>query len=131
MAKVVRTYTIAVSPPTVNHQEDTMFARMIQLVAKQGRGKELQKTMNERALQALQEQPGFVEGISLVPETEQDQYVGISIWKSKSDADRFAQGPGQQLLQSYRPLLEAEPTIRSFQVDSSTIHDASSRAASR
>jgi hypothetical protein len=39
-----------------------MFARMIQLVAKQGRGKELQRTMNERALQALQEQPGFVEG---------------------------------------------------------------------
>lgn len=108
-----------------------MFARMIQLAAKQGRGKELQKTMNERTLQALQEQPGFVEGISLVPETEEDQFVGISIWKSKSDADRFAQGPGQQLLQSYKPLLEKEPTIRSYQVDSSTIHDASSRAASR
>jgi len=108
-----------------------MFARMIQLVAKPGRGKELQKNMVERSLQTLREQPGFVEGISLVPETEQDQFVGISIWKSKSDADKFMQGHGEQLLEFYKPLLQAEPTFRSFNVENSTIYDASSRAASR
>lgn len=108
-----------------------MFARMIQLVAKEGRGKELQKNLGERSLQTLKEQPGFVEAISLVPETEQDQVVGISIWRSKSDADKFIQSQGQQLMESYKPLLRAEPTIRSFNVESSTVQDASSRAAAR
>jgi heme-degrading monooxygenase HmoA len=108
-----------------------MFARMIQLVAKPGRGKELQKTMNDRALQTLKEQPGLVEAILLVPETEQDQLVGISIWNSKSDADRFTQGQGEQLKEFYKPLLQAEPIIRSFSVESSTNREAASRAAAR
>jgi len=108
-----------------------MVARMIQLVAKPGRGKELQKAMLERSLQTLQDQPGFVEGISLTPETEQDQFVGISIWKSKSDADKFINGQGEQILEFCRPLLQTEPAFRSFQVENSTIYDASSRAATR
>jgi quinol monooxygenase YgiN len=107
-----------------------MYARMIQLTAKQGRGKELTKTMSERSLQVLKQQQGFVDAISLVPETDQDQFVGISIWNSKADADKFAQGQSQQLLESYKPLLQGEPIIRSFQVESATTREAS-RAAAR
>jgi len=108
-----------------------MFARMIQLVAKPGRGKELQKTLLERSVRVLKEQPGFVDEIALVPETDQDQFVGISIWKSKSDADKFTHGQGEQLMEFYKPLLQTEPTFRSFNVENSTILETSSRAASR
>ncbi len=108
-----------------------MFARMILLAAKQGRGKELTKVMTERSLTVVKQQPGFVEAIALTSEAEQDQVVGISIWNSKADADRFAQGQSQQLLESYKPLLQAEPTFRSFNVEGSTTEVASARAASR
>ena len=108
-----------------------MFAGMIQLTAKQGRGKELTKLMTERSLTVLKQQPGFVEAIALTPETEQDQVVGISIWNSKADAERFTHGQNQQLLESYRPLLQAEPTFRSFNVEASTTEVDSARAASR
>ena len=108
-----------------------MFANMIQLAAKQGRGKELTKMMTERSLTVLKQQPGFVETIALTPETEQDQVVGISIWNSKADAERFTQGPSQQLLESYKPLLQAEPKFRSFDAERSTTEVASARAASR
>src|ERR1700724_1735653 len=118
-------------PPTVNSQEATMFARMIQLAAKTGRGRELTKAMTERSLTVLKQQPGFVEAIALTPETEQDQFVGISIWNSKADADRFMQGQSQQLLESYKPLLQEEPRFRSFNVEGSTTEFASARAASR
>jgi hypothetical protein len=60
-----------------------MFARMIRLAAKTGRGKELTKGMTERSLTVLKQQPGFVEAIALTSETEQDQVVGISIWNRK------------------------------------------------
>src|ERR1700722_17834669 len=79
-------------PPTVNHRRNTMFARMIELTAKAGRGKELTKTMAERSLQVLRQQQGFVDAFTLVATTDQDRIVGISIWNSKADADRFAQG---------------------------------------
>ena len=108
-----------------------MFARMIQLAARPGRGTELTKVMTEQSLAVLKQQPGFVEAIGLTPETEQDQFVGISIWNSKADADRFAHGQNQQLLESYKPLLQAEPTFRSFNVEGSTSAVASARAASR
>jgi heme-degrading monooxygenase HmoA len=108
-----------------------MFASMIQLAAKQGRGKELTKVMTEKTLAVLKQQPGFVEAIALTPETEQDQVVGISIWNSKADADRFTQGQSQPLLESYKPLLQAEPKFRSFNVEGSTTERASARAASR
>jgi heme-degrading monooxygenase HmoA len=108
-----------------------MFARMIQLAAKTGRGKELTKGMTEQSLTVLKQQPGFVEAIALTPETEQDQFVGISIWNSKADADRFTQGQSQQLLESYKPLLQAEPTYLSFNVEGSITEVASARAASR
>src|SRR5580704_4632709 len=92
-------------------QEATMFANMIQLAAKQGRGKELTKLMTDQSLNVLKQQPGFVEAIALTPETEQDQVVGISIWNNKADADRFTQGQSQKLLESYKALLQAEPTF--------------------
>jgi heme-degrading monooxygenase HmoA len=108
-----------------------MFAGMIQLAAKQGRGKELIKLMMERSLPVLKQQPGFVEAIALTPESERDQVVGISIWNSEADADRFTQGQSQQLLEFYKPLLQAEPTFRSFNVEGTTTEVASARAASR
>ena len=108
-----------------------MYARMIQLTAKPGRGKELLDTMADRPLAVLKQQPGFVQGIALIPETESDLFIGLSIWKSKADADRFAQGPGQQQLESYKPLLQGEPMFRSFQVAESTDQSTgASRAAS-
>jgi heme-degrading monooxygenase HmoA len=107
-----------------------MFASMIQLVAKQGRGKELTKAMTERSLTVLKQQPGFVEAIALTPETEPDRVVGISIWNTKEDADRFTQGQSQQLLESYKPLLQAEPMFRAFSVEGSTTEVPSARAAS-
>jgi len=108
-----------------------MFANMIQLAAKQGRGKELTKLMTDRSLNVLKQQPGFVEAIALTPETDQDQVVGISIWNSKADADRFTQDQSRQLLESYKPLLQAEPKFRSFNGERTTSEVAAARAASR
>jgi hypothetical protein len=87
--------------------------------------------MTDRSLTVLKQQPGLVEAIVLTPEKEQDQVVGISIWNSKADADRFTHGQGLQLLEYYKPLLQAEPTFHSFDAERSTTEVASARAASR
>src|SRR5215469_14436339 len=97
---------------------------MIQLAAKEGRGKDLTKALTERSLAVLKQQSGFVEAIALIPETDQDHILGISIWNSKADADRFTQGQNQQLLESYKPLLQEESKFRSFNVEGSVTEAA-------
>ena len=99
-----------------------MYARMIQFTAKPGQGKDLSKVMQERGLPTLKQLPGFIDALGLNSDTESNQFVGLTIWKSKEDADRALAGQGQQLLESIRPLLAGEPSIRTFNVETSTMH---------
>jgi len=108
-----------------------MHARMIQLTSKPGQIKECAKTVVERALPILRQQPGFIDAVALTSDTENDQFVGLSIWKSKEDADRYTSGPARQFLESVKPLLQQEPEFRSFKVEASTMHNIGiGRAAS-
>lgn len=96
-----------------------MYARMIQLTAKSGQAKDLSKVMQERALPILKQQPGFVDALALNSDTEPNQFVGISIWNSKEDADKYLGGQARQILESIKPLLDGEPTFRTFNVEAS------------
>ena len=80
-----------------------MYARMIQATTKQGRLKEFVSTMTERALSLLKQQPGFVDAIALSSDTDRDQFVGVSLWKSKVDAEKHMNGQGKQMLESSSP----------------------------
>ena len=108
-----------------------MHARMIQVTTKPGQLKEFVKTMLEKNLSILKQQPGFVDAMALTSDTEGDQFVGVSIWKSREDAEKYADGQGRQVLELVKPLLQQEPTIRTFNLEASTIHNIGiGRAAS-
>jgi quinol monooxygenase YgiN len=96
-----------------------MYARMIQMTAKSGQGKDLTKMMKERTLPILRQQPGFVDALGLSSDTEPNQFVGITIWNRKEDADKYLSGQARQVLESIKPLLEGEPTFRTFNVEAS------------
>lgn len=100
-----------------------MYARITQFTAKPGEGPNLGKEMRERGLPILKQQPGFIDVLALSSDTDPNQLVGVTIWKSKEDAERFLAGPAQQMIQSVRPLLQSEPNIRGFDVQESTMHD--------
>jgi quinol monooxygenase YgiN len=102
---------------------------MTQVIAKSGQNTEF-KAMMERALSLLKQQPGCVDVVALNSENEPNEFVGISFWRSKEDADKYIAGSAQQILQAMKPLLQSEPSIRSFNVEVSTAHNlAISRAA--
>ncbi len=100
-----------------------MHARMIQATTKPGQLKEVVKTMVDRNLSILKQQPGFVDSLALTSETDRDLFVGISIWKSKEDAERYTNGQARQILDSIKPLLQHEPTFHTLNVEASTIHN--------
>jgi heme-degrading monooxygenase HmoA len=100
-----------------------MHARIIEGNVKPGQMKSFLKTTVERHLPLLKQQPGFVEAIALTSESDHDKFVALSIWKSKEDADRFTNGPGQQLKQSTEAALAHEPATRNFNLEASSSHD--------
>jgi heme-degrading monooxygenase HmoA len=100
-----------------------MHARMIEVKTKPGQVKEFVKTMIDRGLPILRQQPGFVDAIALTADTEADQFVGVSIWKTKQDAENYVNGPGRQLLESFRSLFQQEPSVRTFNLEASTVHN--------
>ena len=101
-----------------------MFARIVQITAKSGEGPNLSQHVRDRTINVLKQQPGFIDMVVLKSDTDPNQFVGVSLWKSKEEAEKFlASQQWQQLLQEFRPLVQSEPIIRTFNVDASTMHN--------
>jgi hypothetical protein len=100
-----------------------MYARIVELTAKPGEATELSRFQQERLLPILRQQAGFVDAIGLVSDAERDRVVGIVLWKSKEDHDKYVAGQLPQILQLIRPLLQNDPIVRTFNVEASTSHN--------
>jgi heme-degrading monooxygenase HmoA len=99
-----------------------MFTRVVELTSKSGKARELTNTINEKALPILKKQRGFVDEVVLVSDIEPDRVLGISFWNAKEDAERYHREQFSTIHDSLRHLLETEPVIRTFEVQSSTAH---------
>ena len=67
-----------------------MFTRVVAVRTKPGKAKDLTKTIHDKILPILEGQPGFVDEILLVSDTDPDQILALSIWKSQQDAERYS-----------------------------------------
>ena len=99
-----------------------MFTRTVEVTAKSGKARELTNTINEKVLPILKKQKGFVDESVLVSDTEDNRVLSLSFWNSKEDAERYQQEQYPAIHEMVRHLLEAEPVVRTFNVDSSTTH---------
>ena len=107
-----------------------MFTRVVELTSKSGKAKELSNTINEKVLPILKKQTGFVDETVLVSDSESTRVLGLSFWNSKEDAERYNREQFPKIHEMLKPLLEAEPVIRTFDVHTSTTHRiASGKAA--
>ena len=66
-----------------------MHARMLQMTAQRGQVKELDSKLRDKGLPMLRQQPGFVDALGFTSDSEHDQFIGISLWKSKEDAEKW------------------------------------------
>ena len=99
-----------------------MFARGVEVIAKPSKTLEVADTIRERALPILRKQSGFVDEIVLVSDTEVDHVLALSFWNAKEDAERYHGDEYPTLYGLLADLIEVVPTIRTFNVDSSTAH---------
>ena len=99
-----------------------MFTRTVEVTPKSGKARELANTINEKVLPILKKQPGFVDETLLVSDAEPNQILALSFWNTKEDAERYQREQYSAIQEMVRHLLEAEPVVRTFNVDSSTAH---------
>jgi heme-degrading monooxygenase HmoA len=99
-----------------------MFTRTVEVTTKSGKAKELANIINDKALPILKKQTGFVDETLLVSDSEPNRILALSFWNRKEDAERYHREQYPAIHEMVRHLLEAEPVIRGFNVDSSTTH---------
>lgn len=99
-----------------------MFTRTVEVTTKSGKAKELSNTINDKVLPILKKQAGFVDETLLVSDTEPNRVLAISFWNTKEDAERYHREQYPAIHEMIRPLLDADPVVRTFNVDSSTTH---------
>ena len=99
-----------------------MFTRIVELTTKPGKTRELQDTVNDKVLQILKKQKGFVDEMVLVSDKEDNRVLGLSFWNTKEAAEQYHRAEYPKVQELLQPLLDGEPVIRTFEVHTSTTH---------
>jgi len=98
-----------------------MFARLLECRVQSGKSVELNRVIKDQAISILQKQPGFVDEITLVSESEPDRAFAISFWNSKADAERYNREQFPKVAELLKPVLQGEPRVHPCNVTISTI----------
>jgi quinol monooxygenase YgiN len=99
-----------------------MYTRVVEITSKSGKATELSNTINDKVVPILKKQAGFIDEAVLVSDAESNRILAVSFWNSKEDAERYHQEQFPKINEMLTNLLEGPPVIRTFNVDSSTIH---------
>jgi quinol monooxygenase YgiN len=106
-----------------------MFTRTVEVTTKSGKARDLATLINDKVLPILKEQIGFADVTLLASDTEPNRVLAISFWNTKEDAERYHREQYPAIHTMIRPLLDAEPVVRTFNVDSSTTHKIAAEKA--
>ena len=100
-----------------------MFARVAQLYIQPDRREEFLALVHNEFQPLMQNQPGFVDAVSLHSETDPNAVLAISFWRTHDDVERFlATRQYTAWRQKALTYLRGEPSITSYSVETSTFH---------
>jgi heme-degrading monooxygenase HmoA len=99
-----------------------MFTRVVEVTTKSGKARELATIINDKVLPILKKQAGFMDETVLVSDIDPNRVLALSFWNTKEDAERYNRDQYPAVHDMFRHLLETEPVIRTFNVDTSTTH---------
>ena len=102
-----------------------MFTRVVEIRTKLGKSRDFSATLNEKVLPILRKQPGFVDEITMISNTEPDRVLALSFWQSEADAERYHSEQFQNVSQILSPHMETPPRVQTYDVDTSTTHHIS------
>ena len=99
-----------------------MFSRVVAVRTKEGKARQLAKTIQDKILPILESQTGFVDEVILISDTEPDQILALSFWKTQEDAERYTHEQFPRTNELISHLVESAPVSRTFNVDAFSSH---------
>jgi|SRR3954470_21537462 heme-degrading monooxygenase HmoA len=99
-----------------------MFSRVVAVKTKPEKAKQLARTIHEGILPILEIQPGFVDEIVLISDTDPDQILALSFWETQEHAQRYTHDAFPRVNQLISHLVENAPVSRTFNVDAFFSH---------
>jgi len=98
-----------------------MYAREITTRLKSSMLNEFNKTFEQEVLPMLRKQKGFKDEITFfIPNA--NNVIAISLWNSKDEAEAYNTAGYPEVLKLLSKTVEGTPSLRSFEVLSSTLH---------
>jgi heme-degrading monooxygenase HmoA len=99
-----------------------MFTRIVECHVKPEKKDEFNQKLRNDVLPILNRQPGFVDLISLVQDSDRERQVALSFWNTKEDAERYHRENYNRIVEMIKPYLKKDPKVETFNVDTSTSH---------
>lgn len=106
-----------------------MFTRIVEITSKAGKARDLTRTVSDKVLTMLKNQPGFMDEITLVSDEDPNRVLAISFWKSKEHADAYNRNQFNNVTETISNQIEGTPRVRTFEVETSTVHKISAGKA--
>jgi len=99
-----------------------MFTRVVEITSKAGKARDVSRTVSDKVLSILKNQPGFMDEITLVSDEDPNRVLAISFWKSKENAEKYQREQYNNVVETFRNLMEGTPQVRTYEVETSTFH---------
>lgn len=96
-----------------------MFARIAELNPKIDRKDDLMRVIRSEVLPILREQPGFLDILPFLPESNTEMTLAVTFWAGRSDAERYEVDIYPRVAEIIEPYLTTPVTFRRYAVDSS------------
>ena len=107
-----------------------MFSRIVDLLGRPGKTRQLNDILQNRLLPILRVQPGFIDEVTLFSDTEPDRVLTVDFWKTREEAERYGEEVYPSVKAVLYALLDTDPVVRTFKVESSAaFRIAAARAA--
>jgi len=99
-----------------------MFTRVVEITSKAGKARDVSRTVSDKVLSILKNQPGFMDEITLVSDEDPNRVLAISFWKSKENAEKYQREQYNTVVETFRNVMEGTPQVHTFEVETSTFH---------
>ena len=106
-----------------------MHTLLIEGHVKPGKKSEFIATWNREILPTVKKQAGFVDEILLFGTTETESGIGICLFKTREDAERYHREVFPRQANTVQHLMKGPPTVRQFNVEFSETFRIAAKAA--
>lgn len=99
-----------------------MFARLTFLSFQQGKAEEAKRIYNEEIVPVVKSQRGNVGIWLLEPTNERDEYISLTEWVSKADADAYeSSGTYTRLVDMVKDMYASKPVLKTYNIAESKV----------